>query len=105
MNFGGAVGISVFLTFIVSIILGLVVGAMIAYCVVRRQIHRRNKEQTPPLQLQKTPPAGPVYEEVSQPKEEIDLKLEQTRLMDQLDTDYCYITLLIFGTLQEQEHA
>ena len=36
------------------------------------------QQQTPPPPLQQqTTPAGPVYEEVSQPKEEIELKTNQ----------------------------
>ena len=77
LSIGGAVGISVVLTLIVSIITGLVVGAMITYGVMRRQIDRGTKEQTPPPQ-QQTTPAGPVYEEVSPPNVEIELKTNQS---------------------------
>ena len=61
------------------------------YCVMRRQIHKGNNEQksplqqqttapqqqTPPPPQQQTTPAGPVYEEVSLPKEEIELNTNQ----------------------------
>ena len=53
------------------------------YCVMRRQIHKGNNERTSPLQQPTTAPqqqtatAGPVYEEVSLPKEEIELKTNQ----------------------------
>ena len=62
------------------------------YCVMRRQIHKGNNEQKSPLHQQtiapqqqtpppppqqQTTPAGPVYEEVSLPKEEIELKTNQ----------------------------
>ena len=62
------------------------VGVMFTYCAMRRQIYKGNEiqllslptsqEQTTPSQ-QQTPPAGPVYEEVSLPKEEIELKTNQ----------------------------
>ena len=82
LSVGEAIGISVFLTFVVSIIIGLVMGAMFTYCVMRRQINKGNKEHTPLQQQQPPPqqqsaPAGPVYEEVSQPKEEIELNTNQ----------------------------
>ena len=77
LSIGGSVGISVALSSLISIIIGMVVGAMFTYCVMRRQIDRGHKEQTLPPQQQQTPPAGPVYEEVSQPKEEIELKTNQ----------------------------
>ena len=53
---------------------------MFTYCVMRRQMNKGNDEQqTPPPPQQQTPAAGPVYEleEVSQPKEEIELKTNQ----------------------------
>ena len=49
---------------------------MFTYGVMRRQIDKGNKEQTPPQQPQT--PAGPVYEEVCQPREEIELKTNQS---------------------------
>ena len=60
---------------------------MFTYCVMSRQMNKGNKVQLISLptsqQLQTTPPqqqtvtTGPVYEEVSQPKEEIELKTNQ----------------------------
>ena len=53
------------------------------YCVMRRQINKGNEIQSSPLQQQTTPSqqqtatAGPVYEKVSLPKEEIELKTNQ----------------------------
>ena len=87
VGIGGAVGISVVLSSIVSIIIGLVVGVMFTYCAMRRRINKGNEiqlislptsqeQQTTPSQ-QQTPAAGPVYEEVSLPKEEIELKTNQ----------------------------
>ena len=87
LSIGGAVGVSVVVSSIVSIIIGLVVGVMFTYCVMSRQINKGNEiqlislptsqqQQTTPSQ-QQTPPTGPVYEEVSQPKEEIELKTNQ----------------------------
>ena len=59
---------------------------MFTYCVMRRQTNKGNnvqlislptsQQQTTTLQ-QQTATAGPVYEEVSQPKEEIELKTNQ----------------------------
>ena len=83
LSIGGAVGISVVLSSIVSIIIGLVVGVMFTYCAMHRQINKGKEEQTSPIQQQttpsqhQTPAAGPVYEEVSLPKEEIELKTNQ----------------------------
>ena len=68
---------------------------MLMYCVMRRQMNKGNEiqlislptsqeQQTTPPQ-QQTVTTGPVYEEVSQPKEEIELKT-QTKLMDLLDS-------------------
>ena len=59
---------------------------MFTYCVMRRQINNENDVQLislPTSQQQTTPPQqqtlanGPVYEEVSLPKEEIELKTNQ----------------------------
>ena len=62
------------------------VGVMFTYCVMRRQINKGNEiqlislptsqQQTTPSQ-QQTATAGPVYEDVSLPKEEIELKTNQ----------------------------
>ena len=60
---------------------------MLMYCVMRRQMNKGNEiqlislptsqeQQTTPPQ-QQTVTTGPVYEEVSQPKEEIELKTNQ----------------------------
>ena len=62
---------------------------MFTYCVMRRQMNKGNEiqlislptsqpqqRQTTPSQQQKAT-ASPVYEEVSQPKEEIELKTNQ----------------------------
>ena len=60
---------------------------MFTYCVMRRQINKGNEIQLislPTSQQQLTATAGPVYEDVSLPKEEMNLK--QTRLMDLLDS-------------------
>ena len=60
---------------------------MFTYCVMSRQMNKGNELQLISLPtsqlLQTTPPqqqtvtTGPVYEEVSQPKEEIELKTNQ----------------------------
>ena len=63
------------------------VGVMFTYCVMRRQINKGNEiqlislptsqeQQTTPSQ-QQTATTGPVYEDVSLPKEEIELKTNQ----------------------------
>ena len=59
---------------------------MFTYCAMRRHMNKENdvqlislptsQQQTTPLQ-QQTLATGPVYEEVSQPKEEIELKTNQ----------------------------
>ena len=53
---------------------------MFTYCAMRRQINKGNEIRLislPTSQQQQTPPAGPVYEEVSLPKEKIELKTNQ----------------------------
>ena len=56
---------------------------MFTYCVMRRQMNKGKEGQTSPIQQlttpsqHQTPAAAPVYEEVSLPKEEIELKTNQ----------------------------
>ena len=56
---------------------------MFTYCVMRRRINKGNEIQSSPVQQQtiasqqQTATAGPVYEQVSLPKEGIELKTNQ----------------------------
>ena len=82
---GGVVGITTAIIFIVSVLIGLAVGMLLMYFIMRAEINKMiterqpspRQQQTPPPQQQQTTPAGPLYEEVFQPREEIELKTNQ----------------------------
>ena len=92
LDTGGIIGITVVITFIVSVLIGLAIGMLVMYFVMQAKINKiterqtsprqqqtppPQQQQTPPAQQQQTTPAGPVYEEVFQPREEIELKTNQ----------------------------
>ena len=93
LDTGSIVGITFVITLIVSVLIGLAIGMLLMYFIMRAKINKINErqasppqQQTPPPPQQQTPPpppqqqttpAGPVYEEVSHPKEEIELKTNQ----------------------------
>ncbi len=72
LSTGVAVAIGVTITFIVSTILGFLAGLLVMYSLMRRKAVYSTKTTV----VGPTPPAGPVYEEVS-PKEEIELNTNQ----------------------------
>ena len=87
LDTGGAVGITIttVITFTVSLMIGLAIGLLVMYFIMRAKINKITErqtsprlQQTPPPPQQQTTPAGPVYEEVSQPREEIELKTNQS---------------------------
>ena len=71
------VGISVVVTFIVSVLIGLAVGVGMTFLIMRDKTHKTVDVPTeaPPQQQQPTP--GPLYEEVAPAKEEIELKTNE----------------------------
>ena len=71
---GSAIGITVVITFIVSVLIGLAIGMLSMYCFL---INKTTERQAPPPLPQQTTPAGPIYDEVSLPKEEIELKTNE----------------------------
>ena len=92
LDTGSIVGITIVITLIVSVLIGLAIGMLLMYFIMRAKFNKiterqaspsqqqtpsPSQQQTPPLPQQQTTPAGPVYEEVSQPKEEIELKTNQ----------------------------
>ena len=76
--------IATVITFTVSVLIGLAIGMLLMYFIMRAKINkimvteRQTSPPGPPQQQQQTTPAGPVYEEVSQPREEIELKTNQS---------------------------
>ena len=76
------VGLTVAVTFILTLIIGLGSGMALMYCILSVKRTRKftvsiDESSHPSTQAkQPTVPAGPVYEEVS-PKEEIELKSNQ----------------------------
>ena len=85
LDTGSIVGITIVITLIVSVLIGLAIGMLLMYFIMKPRINKINGRQAsppqqqtpPPPPQQQTTPAGPVYEEVSQPKEEIELKTNQ----------------------------
>ena len=84
LDTGSIVGITIVITLIVSVLIGLAIGMLLMYFIMLAKINKITarqasppQQQTPPPPQQQTTPAGPVYEEVSQPKEEIELKTNQ----------------------------
>ncbi len=72
---GEAVAGSVAATFTISIVIGLLLGMSLTYCIM----YYRNKEhytvrQRQEESIQPTVPSGPVYEEVTPIQERIELK-------------------------------
>ena len=64
-------------TFIVTVLVGLAVGAGVTYLIMHNKTHKTVDVPTeaPPQQQQPTP--GPLYEEVAPEKEEIELKTNE----------------------------
>ena len=81
LDTGSIVGMTIVITLIVSVLIGLAIGMLLMYFIMLAKINKINERQASPPQQQTPPPpqqqAGPVYEEVSQPKEEIELKTNQ----------------------------
>ena len=74
LSTGQVVGITVVVTFTVTLLTGLAVEVGVAYLIMRNKTHKTVSVLTeaPPQQQQPTP--GPLYEEVAPAKEEVELK-------------------------------
>ena len=70
------VGISIVVTFTVTLPLGLLVGMMIMYHIMRRK-KQTTEEQFSQDSTALSTQVVPIYEEVSSPKEEIQLKTNE----------------------------
>ena len=77
LSTGQVVGITVVVTFIVSVLIGKAVGVGVTYLIVHDKTHKTVDVLTeaPPQQQQPTP--GPLYEKVAPAKEEIELKINE----------------------------
>ena len=65
----GVIGLTAGVTFVVSIIMGLLLGMLLMYCLMRTKSRHSNN-----INGQQDAIANPVYDKVSLPKEEIELK-------------------------------
>ena len=75
LSTGALVGVSVAVTAVVFTILGFLAGLLVMYLITRKKaVYSTAEIQT---SVQPTAPAGPVYEDVSPPKEEIELNINQ----------------------------
>ena len=69
----GVIGLTAGVTFVVSIIMGLLLGMLLMYCLMRTKSRHSYK-----IKGQQDAIANPVYDEVSLPKEEIELKTKSS---------------------------
>lgn len=71
---GVEVGVGVAVTFVLSTLMGLTIGVCVTYLAMHLKTHKAYSVSTEATTQQSPPTPGPLYEQVSQPQEEIELK-------------------------------